>query len=383
VGTHAALFGATLGGFMSLYCTQAIYPELRSRYGLTTAEAGALLTVTTLGLAFTSPFASSVARRLGPRAAVIMGIVLLAASAVLFGSVKGRVGLMGVRLLQGVLIPLVLSALLACINLLWTGADALSASATYVSGSILGGLLGRFLPAFMLPMLGWEGTFLAFGAVHLVLLPLVLMGFPHIDADEQAAPPPGFRPAEFLRKLGSVMGSAQVAGFGLLFTQVSVTTYIGIRLASEPYGWGTRPLGLLYCVFLPALIFVRLTPGAVVRFGAHRTLGSAVLLGWMGLGLTLHSSEFVILTGLVVFATAVFMGQTVLAHLVGATSKANKAVAAGAYLCCYYVGGSAGALAPSLVWRGWGWTGCLGMIAVVQLGCVALFRRLSRPGVAT
>jgi predicted MFS family arabinose efflux permease len=369
---HLAVFCAAMGGFMALYCTQAIYPALKSLYGISVAQAGALLTATTLGLALAAPFAGAVTKKWGARPAVIGGILALASTALMLAFVHSANQLFAVRLLQGLLIPVVLSAMLASMGSLWSGRHALSISATYVTGTVLGGIVGRFLPGFLFPFAGWTGSFVAFAVLQAALVPAVYFFYPRVSQalSDRAT---HTNSSQFWRSVRASLGATSIAGFLLLFTQAAITTYIAIRFSSAPYEWSTGSLGLLYAVFLPALIFVRLTPKFVSRFGSSKSLLGAAILAWVGLTLTAFSAPSIIITGMVIFAISVFVCQTVLAHLVGAAKTGNKEVGAGVYLCCYYLGGSVGALAPALLWDRWRWHGCLLLVAGVQLAAGVAF----------
>lgn len=375
LATHASVFCVAFGGFTNLYATQAIYPTLQDRFAITVSDAGSLLTATTLGLALTAPFAGRVANRFGPKKAALGGLALLILSVMLISQANTQIHLVALRLLQGMLIPVVLSALLASIGSMSAEEGGLSLPATYVTGTVLGGLAGRFIPALALAQLDWGAAFVAFGAAQALLLAVAWHLYPKIPFEPKALPSlaswtralyPMFR----ARLLGVAIG-----GFCLLFAQTAVTTYIAIRLASAPYDWQTPALGALYVAFLPALIFVRQTPRAIERLGSSRTLGFAAGCGWIGLLLTLNSAVVVIVVGLVLFSAAVFVGQTVLAHDVGLATADNKEMASGLYLCAYYLGGSAGALTPALIWASTGWGGCLALIAVVHTVGYAIVRK--------
>lgn len=85
----------------------------------------------------------------------------------------------------------------------------------------------------------------------------------------------------------------------------------------------------------------------------------------------------VVIAGLVLFSIAIFFAQTVLAHALSVAPAVSRARASGGYLFFYYMGGSTGAIAPTLVWADFGWGGCLGLVGATQLGLAAIACSLS------
>ena len=367
---HAAVFAATAGGFCNLYSMQALYPALQDRFGMGAAFAASLLTATTLGIAASAPFAGRLAARLGARDAVLRSLLALAYLTIAVGFMNDGRALFILRLVQGVLIPVVLAAVLASTSKLWPDIEASALAATFVTGTILGGLFGRFVPAILMPF-GWTFAFAGFAGLQFTAALVVLLLYPDGRPADGAQAPMREWVSSFLPILRRDIPSQAIGAFGLMFTQAAATTYIAIRLASEPFAWGTAALGALYVVFLPALVFVRLTPLAIARVGSQKTLVLAVAASWVGLVATIPARTPLILVGLTVFCAAVFVTQTVLAHMVNTARTSRREAAAGLYLCTYYLGASCGALVPAGVWNAYGWGGCLVMIAFVQtLGLV-------------
>ena len=106
--------------------------------------------------------------------------------------------------------------------------------------------------------------------------------------------------------------------------------------------------------------------------GNRAALAGAVGAGIGGVLLTLVPNLIVVTIGLTVCCTGVFIAQAAASSFIGVATKHNRALAVGLYVTCYYTGGSAGAAFPGLLWRLWGWPGCVAMIASVQAVTVAM-----------
>ncbi|MEG1082660.1 MAG: MFS transporter, partial [Pseudomonas sp.] len=83
---------------------------------------------------------------------------------------------------------------------------------------------------------------------------------------------------------------------------------------------------------------------------------------------------WVIVLGLALSSTGVFLAQAAANAFIAGTAGENKAGAIGRYLTCYYLGGSAGALLPALVWVQWGWGGCVLMVIGFQVAFMLIGR---------
>ena len=87
----------------------------------------------------------------------------------------------------------------------------------------------------------------------------------------------------------------------------------------------------------------------------------------IGVSLTLLHSLPLILLGLVLCSSGVFVCQSAsTSYIQTAAPPGGRASAAGLYVTCYYAGGSIGGVLPALVWRYGGWPGCVALVIAVQ-----------------
>jgi fucose permease len=91
----------------------------------------------------------------------------------------------------------------------------------------------------------------------------------------------------------------------------------------------------------------------------------------------------VIVAGLALCATGVFIAQATASSYIGAVTTQDRALAVGLYSTFYYAGGSVGAVLPAALWNRGGWPGCVGLIAAVQVAGVVLAFMQWTPAVAT
>jgi MFS family permease len=363
---------AAIGGFVSLYATQAVAPTLREISGLGVAQVSALLTATTAGLACMSPLSPFVIRRFGNRRTMISGLALLTIVAFALAATLDYRVMLAIRFAQGATIPFVLAALLSAIEGHWKHDAAMRMSVSYVSGALVGGVIGRFLPGIAVPVAGWTVGMAAMGLLQGAILAVVAIRFPKDGHSE----PRRIRPVAKIAAVGG-LGPLTCAGAGfiLLFTQTAAFTYIAFRFADQPFGWSVTSISFVFLISLPAIFLI----GASRRMVAWRGHGAALVMtlgvSWSGLAMTLPTAPILILVGLALVSIATFVAQAILAHAVSLNVANIAPASAGTYLFSYYVGGSFGSLLPSAVWNATGWTGCVVLIATVQLlGGLALHR---------
>jgi predicted MFS family arabinose efflux permease len=86
-----------------------------------------------------------------------------------------------------------------------------------------------------------------------------------------------------------------------------------------------------------------------------------------GVLLTLAPSLPVIIVGLTMLSSGVFISQTASqSHLRVAAPPEARVTAAGLYLTCYYIGGTAAGVVPGAFWALGKWPACVAFIVTMQ-----------------
>ena len=88
--------------------------------------------------------------------------------------------------------------------------------------------------------------------------------------------------------------------------------------------------------------------------------------------LTLIHSLPVVMFGLTLTCTGVFIANSAGSSYVGSAATESRASAVGLYVTFYYLGGSAGSAIPGFFWTHGGWPACVGLIVAVQLVTISL-----------
>ena len=106
----------------------------------------------------------------------------------------------------------------------------------------------------------------------------------------------------------------------------------------------------------------------------------AMGLGACGMLLTLIPNLGLVVAGLAVCCSGMFVAQAAATSYIGLAANQGKALAVGLYVTCYYVGGSVGAELPGILWRFGGWPACVALVILVQLATILVTSAWSRPG---
>jgi predicted MFS family arabinose efflux permease len=174
-----------------------------------------------------------------------------------------------------------------------------------------------------------------------------------------------------------------LANFGMgataLFALVGCFTYANFYLAAAPFHLNSAQLGSIFLVYLLGVVITPQSGRFLDRFGFRHTTILYCAMMIAGLLLTLVKSLPVVIAGLAIFSSGVFVAQAAATVQTGAIAGRARSSAAGLYVAFYYLGGSVGATLTDVFWRWKGWPGCVAMLGGVSLVSLWLARISSRP----
>lgn len=362
---RVALFLCGCVAFLNLYATQGLLHELAETFDVSARHASWSITVTILAVAVISPFVGWLTACYEQYRVITVAALLLAVPAMLASTASSFGELLIWRVLQGLVIPGVFITTVAYIGVRWSGAAVTEMTGLYVAGTVLGGFGGRFVAGLVTAYSDWRMALVLLGCLTLATGLLIAILLPRHPWS--AGKPLADRQALRAELLSRPLLGAYCVGFCVLFAQVATFTYVGLHLSQAPFNLGTAGLSSIYAVFLLALVVVPVAS----RLGNARPqaerLQVAGCLGIAGSALTLSSSLWVIVLGLALSATGVFLAQAAANAFITVHAQQHKAAAVGLYLTCYYLGGSFGASLPGLLWDPWGWAGCIALIVLLQV----------------
>ncbi|MBT8767168.1 MFS transporter [Metapseudomonas boanensis] len=363
-----ALFCAGFATFALLYCVQPLLPLLAAHFRVSAASSSLVLSLSTLSLALCLLLAGALSESWGRKA--VMAAALGLAS--LLGIACALVDSWQVLLILRTLLGLALSGLPA-LAMAYVGEefdpDSLPAAmGLYISGTALGGLLGRLLAGLLSDLGGWPLALGGIGLLGLLALGLFLWWLPpsrHFKA----------HPLSLSGLLGNFSGhlaNPELRGlflmaFLLMGGFVALFNYIGFRLAAPPFGLSNSLIGLLFLVYLVGIFSAGWSGRLVPRLGARRVVQGGVGTIVIGAGLCALPLLVTSVVGLALVTLGFFAAHAVASGQVGQRAKEAKAQASALYLCAYYLGSSLVGYAGGYVWEHAGWLPLLAVLVSLFL----------------
>jgi predicted MFS family arabinose efflux permease len=281
------------------------------------------------------------------------------------------------RFLEGITLPGIFAVVVTYIGEEWPADRVALIMSFYVSGTALGGFLGRITSGVLGEVFNWRTSFLTLGAVSLAGAAAVAAWLPR-GSRRAAVPPvcgvlPGFpyQVQELFRSRRLVATFA--VGFNVLFSMVGVFTWITFHLSAPPFSLSPTALSSLFFVYLIGLVVTPAAGFLITRIGLRAGIGGAIVCAMAGVLLTLAPSLLVVIAGLTLLSTGVFIAQTASqSHLRIASPPEARVTAAGLYLTCYYLGGTAAGVVPGMFWALGKWPACVAFIVAMQGAALAI-----------
>jgi YNFM family putative membrane transporter len=372
---NSAVFAIFLSGalaFLNLYSTQPVLPLLRQVFHASQAQVGLTVSGGTLGVAISAMLLGVFAERL-PRKPVIVAAALLLSVPTLLAATAHSIPVLAFwRLLQGLLLPGIFVITIAYTTEEWPAARLPQVMSIYVSGTVMGGYLGRAVGGALAERFGWQSGFLTLGTAGLLGAMALWRLLPPSNAQKQTMLKGGA--SSWAPDLGPMWQNLRnprlIAtfgiGFAMLFTLVSVFTYITFRLAAAPYLLSAKAIGSLFAVYMVGLVVTLVVGRYLSRIGLRTGMLSAIAVGITGTLVTLLPSLLAVGIGLALISSCVFISQTCAnSFLRDAAAPGGRVSAVGLYITVYYIGGTIGGVLPATAYAWAGWPGCASLVILL------------------
>jgi predicted MFS family arabinose efflux permease len=368
---------AAIGAFLNVFATQPLLPLFEQIFHASKAEVGRTVSVTTLGVALSATFWGALAERVGRRKVIVLSTFLLAIPTILTATSGSLTQVVIWRFLQGIIVPGIFGVTIAYITEEWPRSRVPRVMSIYICGVTLGGFLGRLLPGVaaahrLIPFVApnWRNGFIAIGAIDVIFGFLLWCWLPHdspllANADRKTDITRHFRNPQLI--------ATCAVGFNVFFSLVATFSYVTFYLAAPPFNLSPAKLGALFMVYLVGLIVTPLGGIWISHVGSRTALICSVGASIMGILLTLIPNLPVILFGLIICSSGVFVCQTASnSYIQRIAQSGGRASATGLYVMVYYTGGGVAGVLPGLLWRYGQWKACVALIVLVQVVSVAI-----------
>jgi len=372
------IFAATIAGactFLNVYCTQPLLPFFQRLFHASEVEVSLTVGAVTLSVALMAPLIGLAAETLGRKKIIVLALFAMGIVSLLTATSNDLHGMIFWRFAQGLFVSGVIAVIMAFINEEFPAHAGIVMSA-YVTGTVFGGFLGRFLTGLIAVRWDWRVAFIVLGVLDLFGALAVRQWLPSAVHFVSAK--------SFSQSLGDIRDHVRnpklmavcCMGFTVLFSLVGVFTYVSFYLAKSPFNLSPAALGSLFFVYLAGCVVTPLAGRFLDRHGFHRTALLSVSMSVSGLLFTLIPWLPVVIVGLAVFSSGIFVSQAAASVLTGRVAEHARSAAAGLYVTFYYIGGSVSSVATAWFWLHGGWSACVALFATVSLATL-LFSGIS------
>jgi MFS transporter, YNFM family, putative membrane transport protein len=357
--------------FLELYCTQPLLPLLAHIFHASKTGVSLTVSAATLGVAISAPVFGALTERLPRKRVIVASLIGVSLPTLLAATATSLGQLIFWRFVQGIMLPGIFAVVVTYIGEEWPPDRVALIMSFYVSGTALGGFLGRLMSGFLAEAFNWRVSFLTLGTVSLAGAAAVAAWLPHGQRRVRAAVATGTLPAFRYQVQGLFRNRRLVAtfavGFNVLFSLVGVFTWITFHLSGAPFLLSTTALSSLFLVYLIGLVVTPVAGYLITKVGLRAGIGGAIVCSMVGVLLTLAPSLSVVILGLTLLSSGVFIAQTASqSHLRVASPPGLRLTAAGLYLTCYYLGGTAAGVVPGIFWSLGKWPACVAFIVAMQ-----------------
>lgn len=351
--TIVALSIAAATMFMIPYSSQAILPEIGGDLAVGPAVSSLTITFVVLGIAIGAWVMGPLSDRVGRRLVMVGSCALLAVPTALIAIAPDIVTLLALRMLQGLFLPGLLTVATAYVYEAFPARRVPTVVGIYTSALVLGGFLGRTIPALLVDLIGWRVS------LAVLAIPVLLSaGLIHLLLPESGTPPAARPPLHAIRahlRNTPLLLNAFAAAF-TFFAFVGLLSVIAFRLESSAFGLSPVQVGAVYIVWLVGALApfsVRLAG----RCGPRVVLPFFPVIGALGLGIASAPILPVVIVGLAVLAGALFSMVGVAQLLVPQLAVRDRGSAMSLHLAIYYLVGSLGPFVLGAAWSAAGWFG--------------------------
>lgn len=365
VPARAAIIACMLAGmctFLNVYDTQPLLPYLRLVFDASEIAVSLTVSATILAMALMAPITGLVAESIGRKKVIVPSLYALTVPTLLASTSQSLDQLIFWRFMQGLFVPGVIVVIMAYINEEFPRQHVGRAMSAYISGTVLGGFLGRYISGVVAHHFAWRHAFLVIGLMNLAGAILVHRALPRARNFVRATSVRGSLGEGWRHLHNPRLLAVFGMGFSALFCLVGAFTYANFYLADPPFRLNPEQLGSVFFVYLLGFFVTPLSGRCLDHYGVRSTAVVAVSFAIAGLLLTLAHSLPLIIAGLALFSTGVFIFQAIGTVQTGIVAGRARSSAAGLYVTLYYIGGSLGAIVTGWTWVADGWRACVWLL---------------------
>ena len=376
--TALAIFCVGVTAFAALNCLQPIIPAIGRGLGLAPAAASLISSAGMLGVAFMLFALTFLAERLPRRKYLALALGVCSSGTALLGLLPDFSLMLAVRFITGMSIAFIPTLMMAYIQEEFSAAQTASVSGLYISGTTIGGLLGRLLTSYFTDSYSWQTSIVICGSVLIAVALVAAWLLPEERQQRQQAHSFSW---SFFSWENKTLFLLCLLAFCIMGCFVSVFNYIPYVLMAEPYSLPQSVIGLIFLVQIFGFLSSSLCGRLVKILGTIRLIAFQLLVMLVGAVLTLQAPLSLKLIGLAAVNFGFFGAHACAISWCGTLCPSQKAASVALYMLCYYAGASIMGSGTGIFYHQSGWSGVVSaviaalFIAGLSLGGICYLRR--------
>ncbi|MFJ7513018.1 MFS transporter [Peribacillus simplex] len=358
------LLGSTVT-FAILYSPQTLIHTFSKQFNILPSTASLTISFATVALAVTMLFITVFSNAWGRKKIMVTSLLLASLVSILAAFSPNFKTLIFLRVLQGIAMSGFPAIAMTYLSEEISPKHIGRIMGIYVGGSAFGGFVGRVFVSTLTDFFTWKIALLVLGLFSLLCSLLFWIYLPESKNFKKANLSftiwaSGISSGLKNKNLFYIYGM----GFLLLGVYVALFNYIGFPLSKPPYHLSQTAIGFFFIFQLAgswsSYLFGKLTE----RHSRSRLMSWAITMALIGSLMTLSSNIFILMIGLILFASGFLAGQSVASGWIGIISHpSSKTYASSLYLLFYYTGSSL------IGWSGGGFLSHYGWSGVVFMIC--------------
>ena len=351
-----ALFLGSFVTFAVLYCTQPLIPVFSREFMISPAVASLSVSLTTASLAVFMIGIAWISDAIGRKSMMTTALLASSVLAVAISFSPNFLLLLLIRALQGALLGGFPAIAMAYINEEFNPRCTGLVMGIYVSGTAIGGMMGRIIIGVLTDLFSWHIALAVIGLLSLAVsvwfrfaLPDSQNFSPHKRMIKEIVP-------VLIRNIARpLLLSLYCIGFLIMGSFVACYNYLGCTLMAAPYNLSQTVVGFIFGFYLVGTISSTLMGKLTDLMGNSKVLCIALGIMLAGCLVSLNAKLAIKLLGVTVFTFGFFGSHAVASGWVAKSAASDRAQASSLYLLFYYVGSSVIGFVGGefLRWNGW------------------------------
>lgn len=368
--TALAIFCVGVTAFAALNCLQPIIPAMGKGLGLAPATASLISSAGMLGVAFMLFALTFLAERLPRKKYIALALAICSSGTALLGLLPDFSLMLALRFVTGMSIAFIPTLMMAYIQEEFSVAQTASISGLYISGTTIGGLLGRLVTSYFTDTVSWQMSIVICGSLLIATALCAALLLPKERQQRQQAH--SFSWSFFSWENKSLFLLCLLA-FCIMGCFVSVFNYIPYVLLSAPYNLPQSLIGIIFLVQICGFLSSSSCGRLVKIMGTVKLISLQLVVMLLGIVLTLQNPLSLKLLGLAAVNFGFFGAHACAIAWCGMLCPSQKAASVALYMLCYYAGASIMGSGAGIFYQQSGWSGVVSVvIAAIIIAALAL-----------